>query len=319
MVTNRKPTKSNTMKRTDPHRKGAIIPGEYEHVLHYNLATTQDGWPIPSFRVNCELDGRHKDADGKWVNGEHSPDGNCCVVKLNATAKWAEHGNTGKCTACGSRFVYGEVWKHIPTGEHIHLGHICGTNYGMMVDRSAFELEAGRRAQAIATQLRREQNELDRAEFLANYPGLAEALETDHRIVRDIAFKFQRNCELSPKQIALVMKLHNETMNPEPEEKHAPASEGKQTFRGTVVSQKLHDNGYGSQVKITVKVDTPNGSWLAWGTAPSGILNSDDSVYDYRGYEVEITATLTRSDRDEHFAFMKRPRGKVLKAAESNE
>ncbi|NIO74892.1 MAG: hypothetical protein GTN69_03155, partial [Armatimonadetes bacterium] len=175
------------MKRTDPHRKGAIVPGEYEHVLHYNLATTQDNWPVPSFRVNCELDGRHKDADGKWVNGEHRPDGMCCVVGLLhiAKVKWAEHGNTGKCTACGSRFVYGEVWKHIPTGEHIHLGHICGSKYGMLVDRSAFELEAGRRAQAIATQLRREQNEKDRAEFLADHPGLAEALETDHHIVRD--------------------------------------------------------------------------------------------------------------------------------------
>ncbi len=44
--------------RTDPHRPGAIIATDYEQVLYYSLATTQDGWPIPSIGVNCELDGR---------------------------------------------------------------------------------------------------------------------------------------------------------------------------------------------------------------------------------------------------------------------
>nr|NIO76640.1 hypothetical protein [Armatimonadota bacterium] len=155
---------------------------------------------------------------------------------------------------------------------------------------------------------------------LADHPGLAEALETDHHIVRDIAYRFRRFCELSPKQIALVMKLHNEAMNPEPEEKHVPAPEGRKTFRGIVVSQKVHDNGYGSQVKITVKVETPEGSWLAWGTCPALILDSRPlGIYDLRGSEVEIRATLSRSDRDEHFAFMKRPQGNLLKMAEEND
>ena len=302
-------------KRTDPHRKGAIIPAEYTHVLSYNGPTTQEGRPVPSFGVNCELDRRVVDKDGKLIkNGEHDPDGRCCYIGLLhiAKVKFAKHGGNGQCTACGTHFVYGEVWQHIPTGEHINVGHICGQKYGLMVDRSAFELEAGRRRAAAAMQIQREQNKEEREAFLAEHPGLAEALETDHHIVQDIKANFAHFRSLSDKQIALVLKLANEVANPKPEEAHVPAPEGKQTFQGRVVAVKLQEGYYGDSLKATVKVDTPDGSWVAWGTAPKLLLDLACDHGGLRGCKVEITATLTRSDRDEHFAFMKRPRGKML-------
>ena len=48
-------------------------------------------------------------------------------------------------------------------------------------------------------------------DLLAETPGLAEALEMDHYIVRDIARRFHgSNPSLSEKQIALVFKLQRE-------------------------------------------------------------------------------------------------------------
>jgi hypothetical protein len=151
-------------KRTDPHRPGAIVPADYEHVLSYNGATSQDGWPVPSFGINCELDGRTwRDAEGnvvpqssrkavRCVNGKHADDGRCCVMGLLHVADVRMVGNACRCTVCGTEFVYGEVWLHVPTGEHVHVGHICGRKYELLADRSAFELRAGRARAAAAKQ-----------------------------------------------------------------------------------------------------------------------------------------------------------------------
>ena len=301
-------------RRTDPHRKGAIIPADYEHALSYNLATTMDNWPIPSFGINCELDRRQTDETGRVIrNGEHNADGRCCIIGLHkAGAKWATHGTTGQCTACGARFVYGEVWRHILTGEYIHVGHICGAKYGLVADRTEFDREAGEARRLAAAQYLREQNKAERAEFLADHSGLAEALETDHPILTDMAARFRRWRSLTDKQIALAMKIVDEVRNPPPEEKHCPAPEGKQTFNGVVVGSKVQKGYYGTQIKITVKVETPDGNWLAYGTAPAAILDATVNHGGLRGCKVEITATLTRSDRDVHFAFTKRPRGKLV-------
>lgn len=93
------------------------------------------------------------------------------------------------------------------------------------------------------------------------------------------------------------------------------APTGRQTFRG-VVSTKSQEGGYGVEYKMTVKVTTAEGTWLAWGTIPSALLESvpvgeRGRIYTLRGLEVEITATLQRG-KDEHFAIAKRPTGRVL-------
>ena len=302
------------MKRTDVHRKGAIIPAEYEHVIFYNLPTVYDGWPIPSFGVNCELDHRKILADGTVVNGKHHPSGQCCVVGLRhvAKVKWAKHGGTGQCTACGTRFVYGEVWRHTPTDEYIHVGHICADKYGLLADRSAFELEAGRRRDAEAARLQRKANEAERERFLELHPGLEKALETDHYIINDIKGFFKRFRQLSDKQIALVFKIVNEIENPPPEEKKVKAPTGRQTFTGIIVKSKAVDNGYGLQFKGLIKVKNCNGIWLAWGTIPAAILDEVTRLEtSIANTEVEITATL-KPGSDEHFVFMSRPRGRII-------
>lgn len=304
-------------KRTDPHRPGAIIPAEYTYVMSYALASSEGGWPMPSMGITCRLDRRitrkREDGTEEVINGEHDADGECCVVGLRevAKAKFAATGGTGKCSVCGACYIYGDVWRHDPSGEHIHIGHDCARKYSMLVDRSAHELALGRLRAATATQLIRERNAEERAAFLAQHPGLAEDFAMDHHIIRDIKARFEEYRTLSDKQVALVRKIATELRTPRVTEEHVPAPTGRVTFKGKVVAARSVESAYGTALKITVKVSTPKGSWLAWMTAPRAVLDDAGDHGGIRGCDVEITATLT-AGRDPHFAFGKRPNGKVL-------
>lgn len=277
-------------KRTDSHRPSAIVPADYSYILSYHLATSADGWPVPPFNVDA-------------------------VVELQSSRRFARTGSIGKCSVCGAHFIYGDIWRH-DNGEHIHIGWECAEKYAMLVDRSAFEMETSRRKSAAAVAGQRAHNAQLRAAFLAEHVGLEEALKTPHDIVADIAYRFLQWNTVSDKQIALVMKLAAEAAAPTKKEAHVPAPTGRQTFRGVVVSTKSQESNYGVEYKMTVKVTTPEGTWLAWGTIPSALLESVPAgkhgrIHTLRGLEVEVTATLSRG-KDEHFAIAKRPTGRVL-------
>jgi hypothetical protein len=303
-------------KRTDPHRPGAIVPANYSYVFSYNGASSDGGWPIPSFGINCELDRRTdvRDKDGKHVsttNGEHDADGLCCVIGLLHVAKVTVIGNACKCTICGAHFVHGDVWKHNPTGEFIHLGHTCAQKYEMLADRSEFELAAGRHAAAAARECQAAANAEARADFLEKNPGLAAALQVDHYIVKDLASKFQAYHALSEKQVALALKIAHEVANPQAAEKQVPAPTGRVDIEGVVISTKVYQSDFGSTLKMTVKVTTPDGVWLCWGTVPSA-LGEEKLTYSgstcclLKGATVRFTASL-KAGREPHFAIFSRP------------
>jgi hypothetical protein len=315
-------------RRHDCHRPGAIIPAHYSHIKSFNLASSEDGWPVPSWGINCELDFRIVDEKGNLVrNGEHRPDGKCCVMRINQTMAKAQTGRrhgAGKCTVCGAAFVYGDVWVHEPTGEVIYIGHDCADKYELLADRSAWELQLGRLRQAAAVEGLKAMRAEEREAFLAKHEGLAEDLTVEHPIIADIASRFREHRSLSDKQIALVRKLADEVRNPKPAEANVPAPTGKVVFTGQIVSVKSYESYYGLQLKCTVKVTTDAGVWLAWGTLPAQIFDAQSNAVrcsagvsspsewpDLRGAMVEISATLKRG-RDAHFALMSRPRGKVL-------
>ena len=311
------------MARTDIHRVGAIIPAHYSYVMSYALPSSMGGWPVPSIGINCELDHRtwfdkdgHPTSSEKGVtckNGEHRPNGQCCVIGLLhvAKVKFTEHGGTGKCSICGASFIYGDVWVHDATGEHLHVGHTCAAKYEMVADRTDFEHENAKMRTGIAALMLKTEKELAIKDFLTRNPGLEDALKTDHRIVKDIAAKLPLYLELSDAQVALVMKLANEAKNPT--EKLVPAPSGKTTFTGKVVSLKTSfSEAYGTTWKMTVKIETPAGNWLAWGTCPKALL-VEDSKTPIKGKMVEVTATLSPG-HDAHFAKMGRPSGKLVAA-----
>lgn len=138
--------------------------------------------------------------------------------------------------------------------------------------------------------------------FLSARPDVAAALQVDHPIIKDIAAGLEQFGGLTEKQTALVLRLAREA-------RKVPAPTGRHTFRGEVVSTKNVEGFRGASVaKMTVRVDTPDGCWLAWGTVPEGVWAPGAAV---RGAIVELTANLERGS-DDHFVFMKRPRGRRL-------
>lgn len=291
-----------TAKRTDIHRPAAIIPAHYRYYTSYALATTVDGWPVPAWNIEV-------------------------VTGLRASgAAFARTGGLGKCSICGANFIYGDIWVHEPSGEHLHVGHDCADKYEMLADRSAFELEHGRLKAASAREAAKAHNREVRQAFLDAHPGLAEALETDHHIVRDIRSRFQEFRSLSDKQVALVMKIAAEARRPAAEKEKtvaAPIVGGRQTFTGTVVSAKVMETAYGDSCKMTVKVATADGVWLAWGTAPAGLLEAVADIAQQknisrcaalRGTVVEVTAAL-KPGRESNFALLVRPQGKLVSMA----
>src|SRR6185369_5492411 len=141
--------------RTDVHRPGAIVPAHYRQVLSYHLATQIDGWPLPPWNVDR-------------------------VLELKATVKFASTGGLGKCSVCGANFIYGDVWVHEPTGEHIHLGHDCADKYNLLADWSELGLEKGRMKAAAAAAITKKLNAERRQATLDAHPGLEAALETNH-------------------------------------------------------------------------------------------------------------------------------------------
>lgn len=314
--------------RTDSHRKGAIVPADYKHVISYARASMYGGMPIPSDAINCAMDLAviTRDAAGNTVAvtpGQHDGSGRCCVHELRRTQRFSEFGGLGKCSVCGAQFVYGDVWQHTPSGEMIHVGHDCAAKYDLLVDRSAYELALDRRRDATAVELTRVRNEAMRAEFLAAHPGLAEALALDHYILADMAKRFVQYRALSDKQVALAFKIADEIKNPKPAEAHvaAPVSDQRITVRGTVVGLKVQETQYGSTLRMTVKVATPEGSWLAWGTCPNAIAVQQTAeglrLPISRGDEVEFSAML-RAGNEDYFSFFSRPtKARLIARAEA--
>lgn len=304
--------------RTDAFRKSAAVPADFEHVHEYSLSTTEGGWPVPSLGINCQIDFRReiKGDDGKttFVNGTHAPDGMCCIVGMLAAGhKFADHGSAGSCTLCGAAFIHGSVYRHTPTGILIHAGHTCSRSLDFAADTSGFE---GKRLAFV-------QKAIKDARFatLAERSGLAGAFAAETTaadrsgILIDLARKLRDYGELSDKQIALARKIENEIRNPvaRVEEVNVPAPVGRVVVAGEVISVKRSEGAFGITTKITIKVRTDAGAWLAWGTCPASLLD----VGVKRGDSVEVTATL-KPGRDAHFALMSRPTGgKITAKAEA--
>lgn len=309
-------------RRTDAHRPGAIVPTDYVILTSYALATECGGWPVPPIGVENVIAFQNEArAAGKRI-----------------------FGSLGKCGVCGASYKYGDLWRHEPTGEIVHLGHDCADKYELVADRMDFERELDGARRKSAREHAREIKAERVAGFLAAREGLAVALETDHYISRDLKAKLAQYGELSDAQVKLAFKLEKDVADRAKRDAEraleimVPAPQGKRiTFQGTVVGAKVVKSQYGSTLKITVKVETESGSWLAWGTCPTSVhggagaegIWSDAETAAWRaagkdgnattgerlrGRRVEITATL-KPGREPHFAVMDRPKGKLLDAA----
>lgn len=263
------------MKRTDLHRPGTIMPGDYRFVTSFAPPVVIDG--------ECVEEGYGFDVVAEFMEAHAG----------------ATFGQTTKCGSCGARFSVGALFLHVATNEALFVGRDCAATMHLFVDWSRADLAAKRAAEGKKVSATRERNRTRYVEFCALHAGLAAALEREHRILRDLRGKLLQYGSLSEKQIAFVHKLASELDNPQPEELHVAAPTGRVRFTGEIVSIKEHENDFGFTCKATIKVTTPGGSWLAWVTIPQC---SDW----HKGKIVDLTATLTQGSSS-HFAFGKRP------------
>lgn len=99
-----------------------------------------------------------------------------------------------------------------------------------------------------------------------------------------------------------------------------PAPDGKQTITGVIAKTMTKDTAYGWQEKMIVRL--PDGNRV-YCTIPAALIEGVTAAgpitygpnYETQqldGRRVEVTATWTRSDRDDHFAFGSRPRARFI-------
>lgn len=292
--------------RTDEHRPGAIVPANYSVAVSYTFGASY-GWDL-----------------GMPIVRMHE----MCAAALGQKV----YGTAGKCGVCGARYCYGDLWVHM-SGDLVHVGHECSEKYLGWVDRTEWQLAHERELAKHKVLRTRERAAEKRATFLAANPDLAEILAVDHYIIRDIARKYENTGKMSDAQLDLVRKIARELTEKATKkaataariasEVHVAAPVGRHTFVGKIVSVKERDGFRGGvEYKAIIVVPTAAGSWTAWCTVPADVLRASVSgvyysrIVDVRdalvGATVEVTATMTRSDRDEHFAFAKRPTWRVL-------
>lgn len=283
--------------RTDVHSPKNLTTEDYE----YLFAGDNDA---PGFLVGVDMD---------WWRSI-----------TNWTPELASRG-THQCHHCGAHLRYFAILRHVPSGYAIVVGETCLDNRFALATaefqrlRQAAALD--RQAQRIKTAARDFVNGLDGDEKIAldrdvvlteAFPFISEDSYA-HSTILDIRRKlWNTHGEATERQVAFVGKLVREAREraayeariaaERAAEVRVDAPEGRITFEGVVVSRKWRDSDFGGTFKLVIKVDDPErgGVWLVYVSEPSKIATE-------RGDIVNLTATLTRSDRDRSFAFGSRP------------
>lgn len=252
------------MTRTDVHRPSALVPEDYSAVIDFYQ-------PDPAEVIGAVLAGFDPQKLGNRQEAQ----------EIYLAEGVRIHGGLFNCDVCGAWYKYGTLFRH-KSGEVISMGHQCADKLEFFRDQGAGE--AFRKEARNFALLARERAERRERVFTWGRENreLLAALRTKHPIVQEMRSRLVQTHArwgLSDKQIELVRKLHAESLVPKEEEATVQAAivEGKrQTVEGKIVSCKWHDSDYGGSFKITVKVETPDGVWLCWGSLPSSI---DDALH----------------------------------------
>lgn len=305
--------------RTDVHSPKNLVTEDYTYVGAFDASAGDPGargGTLTEFTVH-----------GVTVEA-FSPVGaekSALITLLALSEGKRPHGGSWfQCDHCGAHLRYVAVVYHEATDTHLAIGETCLDNRfaRATVDfqriRKAAELD--RKAQRIIAAA---------AEFVAGLPEgeVADLLGDKHApldeapwnlsgyalsTITDIRRKLYTYGDLSERQVAFVGKLLVEAREKAAEaakraearanEVRIPAPEGRVEVIGTVVHRRSVWSDYaglggGYVWKIIVKDDRGFAVWLS---EPSSIETN-------LGDRVKVRATLTRSDRDESFAFGKRP------------
>jgi hypothetical protein len=229
------------------------------------------------------------------------------LLRNSPTSAYARDERGSQCDHCGAHLRYVAVLRHT-SGDHIAVGETCLDNRVGMASQAAFRFQFIRTA---AANERARQARLDaQAEFVAANPAVAMLVgyEGSNDFFVSLSEQLLRNGSLSERQVAAVERsvardaeraARDAERAAEPK---VPAPVGKQTVTGEVVGLKWHENDFGGCLKMTVKDDR---GFCVWVTVPAALSAMQNELE--RGDRVTFSATLEQSDRDESFAFGKRP------------
>lgn len=309
-------------RRTDIHRPSApeLDPQEYEFIAVFDL---------------------HPDAalDNRWARERRA--------EMHAQGyRHSGIYGLGKCDHCGQNIRYAALLMHESTHTYIYVGERCLDNRFEAMTKTQFREMRKAAANARKFQARKTRiaelleehphlvwltylnnleepgtvyltDEEKREEGIADLSLIINWDKTQHlslltktgrqfTLLHDLSYKLHKYGELSDNQIDLVSQVlgqieerYERHLEREATKENVPdVPEGRITFTGKIVSTKLQDTYYGTSLKMLIVSDD---GWKVWGTVPRSM---DDPEKDQ---EITLTATLTRSDRDRTFGFMKRP------------
>jgi len=150
-----------------------------------------------------------------------------------------------------------------------------------------------------------------------NYLAAQVEAGTRSQFYRDLLDKALRYGSLTPRQLAAVLRSIEQDATRAAERaaetKGAPAlAEGRRTVTGEIVSVRWRDGAFPGY-KMVLREADGNKVWGSLAQSLDPELNphlNDLGIDTYEGLvgrTVTMTATVTRSDDDEHFGFFKRP------------
>lgn len=282
------------------HQPSNFVPSDYEYIDSF------DSTPEPG------------QAEMMWSD-EHQQLVSICGFysrKLadSATSDWV---NRGQCDHCGARIRYVAVLQHT-SGDLVAFGHDCLSNrvgnYSAADFRMRFIQDAAKRARDEAARQARV------AEFVAAHPEVQALATYDGPNDFFLSLKDQlgRKGSLSERQVeaftrAVARNAERDAQRAADALTATPAPSGKVTVTGEVLSTKWQENDFGGCLKMLVRDDR---GFKVWVSVPSSI--APRTVWDPETHEQSVTnldagtrvtfsATLEVSDRDETFAFGKRP------------
>jgi hypothetical protein len=276
------------MTRTDTHKPSLLDPAEYDFMAAFYQGDSP--WIGQGYRAEMEIYEAAVEAHLVF-NGNHAAKGTC------------DH--------CGAAFNHGVLFRHIPTDELIHVGHICAANTVGLPSRAE---KVRKSAEKLAKELKeREERKLAAADWHKEHAELISWLATvtladdAHSFLLDMHSTIEKWGKLSDRQTAATYKWMEGAKKREASKQaeaetlsHAkPLEEGRREIMGDVISTKWQDSDFGGGMKMLVRMADGN---KVWGTIPAAI-DSTDLV----GETVIFTATVKRSGNDEHFGFFSRP------------
>lgn len=302
-------------RRTDAHRPAAIDPADYGYVgcfvntpptdLEGNEADVENpAWPVPGFEPLT-----FSEALGAGRSPER-----------------AYPGETDRCDHCGQPINFAAVYRHLPTGQFVALGHRCADAVMGFEDRRA--LRASKQRDLVAAVRKDAREEAERRgrleEARRRHPAAYEVLDGydgPNRFIADVAGRLAETGDLTDSQAEKVVEAHERDRErvrrrEAGEEEPVPSGEDARgaVVEGVVVKAEERDDPYagrwGRRYRVALTVRDDRG-FVVWGHAPEALhgLDAPEGRRDVgKGDRVRFAANLEPKGRDPYFGFFKRPR-----------